>query len=103
LQGFSLCALGRTAANPVFSTIRYFREEYEAHIRDHRCPAGVCKALITYTIIPDKCTGCTACALQCPQKAISGEKKEIHVIDQALCIQCGVCLDTCKFDAILVE
>jgi NADH-quinone oxidoreductase subunit F len=103
LEGFSLCALGTTAANPVLSTIRYFRDEYEAHIHDHKCPAGVCKALITFTIIPEKCTGCTACALQCPQNAISGEKKEIHLIDQALCIQCGVCSDACKFDAVLVE
>jgi NADH-quinone oxidoreductase subunit F len=103
LEGFSLCALGRTAANPVLSTIRYFRDEYEAHIHDHKCPAGVCKALITYSIDPEKCTGCTACARQCPQEAISGEKKEAHVIDQDLCIRCGVCLDTCKFGAVVVE
>jgi NADH:ubiquinone oxidoreductase subunit F (NADH-binding)/NAD-dependent dihydropyrimidine dehydrogenase PreA subunit/(2Fe-2S) ferredoxin len=103
LKGFSLCALGRTAANPVLSTIRYFRDEYEAHIHDHRCPAGVCKALITYTIDPEKCTGCAACARQCPQEAISGEKKEAHVIDQDLCIRCGICMDTCKFDAVVVQ
>jgi NADH-quinone oxidoreductase subunit F len=103
LEGFSLCALGKTAANPVMSTLRYFRDEYEAHIHDHKCPAGVCKALITYLIIPENCTGCTACALQCPQEAISGEKNAVHVIDQALCIQCGICLDTCKFNAIRVE
>ena len=103
LEGFSLCALGRTAANPVLSTIRYFRDEYEAHIHDHKCPAGVCKALITYSIDPEKCTGCAVCARQCPQEAISGEKKEAHTIDQDLCIQCGVCLDTCKFDAVLVQ
>jgi NADH-quinone oxidoreductase subunit F len=103
LAGFSLCALGRTAANPVLSTIRYFRDEYEAHIHDHRCPAGVCKALITYTIDPEKCTGCAACARQCPQEAISGEKKEAHVIDQDLCIRCGICMDTCKFDAVVVQ
>jgi len=103
LKGFSLCALGRTAANPVLSTIRYFSDEYEAHIRDHRCPAGVCKALITYSIDPEKCTGCTACARQCPQEAIRGEKKAAHTIDQSLCIKCGVCLDTCKFDAVLVQ
>ena len=103
LRGFSLCGLGKTAANPVLSTIRYFRDEYEAHIRDHRCPAGVCKALIMYSIDPEKCTGCTACARQCPQGAISGEKNAAHTIDQSLCIKCGICLDTCKFDAVLVR
>jgi NADH:ubiquinone oxidoreductase subunit F (NADH-binding)/NAD-dependent dihydropyrimidine dehydrogenase PreA subunit/(2Fe-2S) ferredoxin len=103
LEGFSLCALGRTAANPVLSTIRYFRDEYEAHIHDHRCPAGVCKALITYSIDPEKCTGCTACARQCPQGAISGERKEAHTIDRDLCIRCGICLDTCRFEAVVVE
>jgi NADH-quinone oxidoreductase subunit F len=103
LEGFSLCALGRTAANPVLSTIRYFREEYEAHIQDRRCPGAVCKPLITYTIQGEKCTGCQACARQCPQQAISGEKKEVHSIDQNLCIKCGVCLDTCRFDAVLVR
>jgi NADH-quinone oxidoreductase subunit F len=103
LQGFSLCALGQTAANPVLSTIRYFRDEYEAHIHERRCPAAVCKALITYTIDPEACTGCTACARQCPQEAISGERKEPHEIDQSLCIRCGVCLDTCRFDAVIVE
>ena len=103
LEGFSLCALGRTAANPVLSTIRYFRDEYQVHIHDHKCPAGVCKALIMYLIVPDNCTGCTACALQCPQDAITGEKDQVHVIDQQLCIQCGICLDTCKFDAVVVQ
>jgi NADH-quinone oxidoreductase subunit F len=103
LQGFSLCALGQTAANPVLSTLRYFRDEYEAHIHEHRCPAAVCKALITYTIDAEACTGCTSCARQCPQEAITGERKEPHVIDQELCIRCGVCLDTCRFDAVIVE
>jgi NADH:ubiquinone oxidoreductase subunit F (NADH-binding)/(2Fe-2S) ferredoxin/Pyruvate/2-oxoacid:ferredoxin oxidoreductase delta subunit len=103
LEGFSLCALGRTAANPVLSTIRYFRDEYEAHIHDHRCPAGVCKALITYSIDAEMCTGCTACARQCPQEAISGESKQAHTIDQDLCIRCGICLDTCRFGAVVVE
>jgi NAD-dependent dihydropyrimidine dehydrogenase PreA subunit len=103
LEGFSLCALGRTAANPVLSTIRHFRDEYEAHIHDHRCPARVCKSLITYTIDPEKCTGCMVCARQCPQEAISGEKQSAHSIDQSLCIKCGVCLDSCRFDAVIVQ
>jgi NADH-quinone oxidoreductase subunit F len=103
LKGFSLCALGQTAANPVLSTIRYFGDEYEAHIHERRCPAAVCKALITYAIDPETCTGCTSCARQCPQEAISGERKEPHEIDQDLCIRCGVCLDTCKFEAVGVE
>ncbi len=103
LQGFSLCGLGQTAANPVLSTIRYFRDEYQAHIGEHRCPAHVCKALISYTIEPAECTGCTACAQQCPQAAISGEKKEPHLVDQDLCVRCGVCLDVCKFGAIVVQ
>jgi len=103
LKGFSLCALGTTAANPVLSTIRYFRDEYEAHIQEHKCPARVCKALITYSIDPEACTGCTACARACPQEAISGERKEAHVIDQDLCIRCGVCLDTCQFGAVVVQ
>ncbi len=99
----SMCGLGQTAGNPVLSTLRYFRDEYEAHIRDKKCPAGVCKALITYRIIEDKCTGCMACAKACPQGVISGEKKKPHRIDQDGCIKCGICKDTCKFDAIVVE
>jgi NADH-quinone oxidoreductase subunit F len=103
LEGFSLCALGTTAANPVLSTIRYFRDEYETHIHDHKCPAGVCKAVITFIIDPEKCTGCGACGRQCPQGAITGEKNEIHVIDQDLCIRCSICVDTCRFNGILVQ
>jgi NADH-quinone oxidoreductase subunit F len=99
----SLCALGGTAPFPVLSTIRYFRDEYMAHIRDKRCPAGVCKSLITYSVIEDKCTGCTACARVCPTKAATGEKKKVHAINQETCIKCGACYDACKFDAILVE
>jgi NADH:ubiquinone oxidoreductase subunit F (NADH-binding)/Pyruvate/2-oxoacid:ferredoxin oxidoreductase delta subunit len=96
----SLCGLGQTAPNPVLTTVRYFRDEYETHIFDKKCPAGVCKALITYVIDAEKCTGCTACSRKCPQNAITGEKKKPHEIDQSLCIKCGVCYDTCKFDAI---
>jgi len=99
----SLCALGGTAPNPVLSTIRYFRDEYEAHIGEKRCPAGVCKALITFTIDEEKCTGCRVCARECPQGAISGEKKQLHKIDQDECIKCGLCRDSCKFDAITVS
>jgi NADH:ubiquinone oxidoreductase subunit F (NADH-binding)/(2Fe-2S) ferredoxin len=99
----SLCALGGTAPNPVLSTIQYFRDEYESHINEKRCPAGVCKALITYTIDPEACKGCRLCAKNCPQDAITGEAKEPHIIDQGKCIKCGVCFDACKFDAVLVK
>lgn len=97
----SLCALGGTAANPVLSTLRYFREEYEAHIKEKRCPAGVCKELIHYEILPDLCTGCHRCFRECPQQAISGEVKKPHQIDLQKCIKCGVCYDVCKFDAVI--
>ena len=96
----SLCGLGQTAPNPVLSTLRYFRDEYEAHIIDKRCPAGVCKKLLTYTIDPEKCKGCTLCARNCPADAISGEVKKAHVIDNIKCIKCGACIDSCKFTAI---
>jgi NADH:ubiquinone oxidoreductase subunit F (NADH-binding)/(2Fe-2S) ferredoxin/NAD-dependent dihydropyrimidine dehydrogenase PreA subunit len=96
----SLCALGGTAGNPVLSTLRYFRDEYEAHIKEKRCPAGVCKELITYTILEDLCTGCHRCFRECPQKAVSGEAKKPHTIDPAKCIKCGICYDVCKFDAV---
>jgi NADH:ubiquinone oxidoreductase subunit F (NADH-binding)/(2Fe-2S) ferredoxin/Pyruvate/2-oxoacid:ferredoxin oxidoreductase delta subunit len=99
----SLCALGGTAPNPVLSTIRYFRPEYEAHIRDKRCPAGVCTALITYSIDPEKCTGCHACFKACPTEAISGETKAAHVVDTVKCVKCGSCLDVCKFDAVVKQ
>ena len=96
----SLCGLGQTAPNPVLSTLRYFRDEYIAHVRDKRCPAGVCKHLLNYTIIADKCKGCSACSRKCPVGAISGEIKSPFVIDSEKCIKCGACMDTCKFGAI---
>jgi NADH:ubiquinone oxidoreductase subunit F (NADH-binding)/(2Fe-2S) ferredoxin len=98
----ALCGLGKTAPNPVLSTLRYFRPEYEAHIKEKRCPAGVCKALITYRIDPDKCNGCGVCLRSCVYGAITGEKKEPHVIDTLLCQKCGICRSECKFDAIQV-
>ena len=96
----ALCALGQTAANPVLSTIRYFRQEYEHHIRERHCAAGVCKALFRYHIDAEACNGCMACAKQCPSKAIEGERKMPHLIHQELCIMCGACHDTCRFSAI---
>ena len=100
MKDTSLCALGSTAANPVLSTMKYFLDEYKAHIDDKHCPARVCRALIRYSILADKCTGCTACATACPSKAVTGKKKTPHEIDQSKCIKCGICLDACKFDAI---
>ena len=98
----ALCGLGKTAPNPVLSTLRYFRPEYEAHIKEKRCPAGVCKALITYSIDPDKCNGCGVCLRGCPHGAITGKRKQPHVIDARLCQKCGICRSECKFDAIRV-
>ncbi|MCP4603069.1 MAG: NADH-quinone oxidoreductase subunit F [Proteobacteria bacterium] len=98
----SLCGLGKTAANPPLSTLKYFREEYQAHIEEKRCPAGVCRALITYSIIEDKCDGCMLCKKACPTQAVSGEKKALHVIDQDKCDRCGICMDVCKQDAVAV-
>jgi NADH-quinone oxidoreductase subunit F len=96
----AMCGLGQTAPNPILSTIRYFRDEYEAHIVDHRCPAGVCKELTVYEIDPAKCIGCTLCLKSCPLHAISGERKSVHTIDSSLCIGCGVCRGTCRLGAI---
>jgi len=98
----ALCGLGKTAPNPVLSTLRYFRSEYEAHIEEQRCPAGVCKSMIAYSIDPDKCNGCGVCLRGCAYEAITGEKKLVHVIDAELCQKCGICRSDCKFDAILV-
>ena len=99
----SLCGLGQTAANPVLSTIRYFKDEYLAHIRDKKCPAAVCKDLIQYSIIAEKCTGCLACIKPCPQEAITGELKQVHILAQDKCIKCGACFEVCNFDAINIE
>ena len=99
----SLCGLGQTAPNPVLTTLKYFREEYEAHIIERRCPGGQCKNLISYIIIPDNCVGCGVCLRNCPANAISGKKKELHVINQDICTKCGICMDSCKFDAVDIK
>ena len=96
----ALCGLGQTAPNPVLSTLKYYRHEYEAHIYEHRCPAGQCKALLNYKIDPDKCKGCTLCARNCPANCISGKVREAHVIDNSKCLKCGACMEKCKFGAI---
>ena len=99
----ALCGLGQTAPNPVLSTLHFFRDEYEAHVKEHRCPAGVCKSLLRYVIVDDKCRGCTACARVCPVGAISGTVKNPHTIDTSKCIKCGACMEKCKFNAIIKE
>jgi NADH-quinone oxidoreductase subunit F len=100
MKAASLCELGRTAANPVLTTIQYFRDEYETHIQKKKCPAFVCRQLVRYSILPDKCTGCQACVRVCPVNCISGRKKKVHKIDQSICIHCGSCFDVCRFDAV---
>ncbi len=99
----SLCQLGGTAANPVLSTLRYFRHEYETHIHQKKCFAGVCKSLVRFAINDETCKGCGLCLRDCPTKAISGEKKEPHHIDTESCVQCGVCYEDCPFDAVIVK
>ena len=99
----SLCGLGTSAPNPVITTINYFRDEYQAHIKDKKCPAGVCKNLFYYEIDEEACTGCRLCALKCPQEAITGEKKEPHKLDQDKCIKCSICYEACKFNAVVVK
>ena len=100
IKATALCGLGQTAPNPVLSTIKQFRAEYEAHIYEKRCPAGVCTKLLSYTIDADKCKGCTLCSRVCPANAITGTVKNPHVIDQAKCLKCGACMEKCKFGAI---
>ena len=100
VKEMSLCGLGQTAPNPVLTTLRYFREEYEAHIRDKKCPAMVCKALISYVIDPEKCRKCGLCAKNCPVNCIAGDRNTPYVIDQEKCIKCGTCLEVCPFQAV---
>jgi NADH:ubiquinone oxidoreductase, NADH-binding (51 kD) subunit len=97
----SLCGLGKTAPNPVLSTLRYFRDEYNAHVFEKRCPTGNCEALANYRVVAESCKSCSLCAKKCPVGAISGERGVPYVIDTETCIKCGVCIDSCKFAAIV--
>jgi NADH-quinone oxidoreductase subunit F len=99
----SLCGLGQTAPNPVLTTLRYFRNEYDEHIRNKRCPAKKCKALIRFRVIPENCTGCMLCAKVCPTKAARGERKKVHEIDRETCVRCGLCAEACRFNAIEIS
>jgi len=102
LQTASLCGLGKTAPNPVLSTLKYFREEYLAHIVEHRCPAGICRDLTTFSIDSGLCNGCTLCLKFCPVEAIEGVAKQVHVIDQNRCIHCGECFEQCRQNAVVI-
>jgi len=99
----SLCGLGTSAPNPVITTINFFRDEYDFHIKDKKCPAGVCKNLFYYEIDEEACTGCRLCARKCPTEAITGEKKEVHHLDQDKCIKCSICYEACKFNAVAIK
>jgi NADH-quinone oxidoreductase subunit F/NADP-reducing hydrogenase subunit HndC len=103
ISSTALCGLGQGAPNPVVSTLRFFRKEYEAHIHEKRCPAKVCRALIQYNIAEDVCTGCTVCSRNCPVNAISGERRKPHHIDPDVCIRCGICMQVCNFNAIYIN
>ena len=103
VQNGSLCALGGTAPNPVLSTLKYFREEYEMHIRERKCPAGVCRAITRFAVSDELCKGCGKCVKECPSGAITGERKEVHLLSQDICTACGICFQSCPFDAIEVD
>jgi len=102
IKSTALCGLGQGAPTPVISTLKHFRDEYEAHIKEKRCPAKVCRALIRYEIQKEICTGCTVCARNCPVNAISGERRQLHTIDPDVCIRCGICMQVCNFNAITI-